>query len=146
MAQKDNSEVIKSLLRTVLAISSRKTSQSVAATAMDALLQQLKTRYDFLKHVQIKDTRYSEDWDPVGVVSDINSVESAEIGKAIYSILRSMNRSLGKSAGHFFIREIQNSLDDEYTTIMRDMGVDLSLMQLEREVEEWEKRLTTKKG
>ncbi len=52
-----------------------------------------------------------------------------------------MNEMLGKDAGHFFIKEMSRSIGDEYYSTMGDMGVDLSLMQLEYEVSEMEKRL-----
>lgn len=144
MPELEKSDVIKNLLDTMIDISGRKTNRGHAITTMDSLIRQLKTRYGFLEHVQIKDTRFSEGEDVVSVMSDINSVESAEMGRAIYDIIRTMDRSLGRSAGHFFIKEIRSTLRDDYNSSIMKMGVDLGLLQLEREVEEWE-RLTTQK-
>ena len=138
------SDVIKNLLTTLIDISGRKTNKGHAITTMDMLIKQLETRYDFLKNVEIKDTRYIEDGDPVSVMSDINSVIPSEMGKAVHEIITIMNRSLGKNAGIFFIKELQSNLNEEHEASIKNMGVDLSLMQLEREIEEWEK-LTTKK-
>ncbi len=53
-----------------------------------------------------------------------------------------MNESLGKDAGHFFIKEISRNIGDDYQSTIRNMGVDLSLMQLEHEITEMEKRMT----
>jgi len=145
MPELEKSDIIKNLLSTVIDISGRKTNKGYAISTMDSLIKKLKTRFEFLKHVQIKDTRFSEDEDPVSVVSDINAIESSEVGKAINEIITTMDRSLGKNAGHFFIKEIQNTLSDEYNSSIKDMGVDLGLLQLEREVEEWEKMTTQKK-
>ena len=145
MPELEKSDIIKNLLSTVIDISGRKTNKGYAISTMDSLIKKLKTRFEFLKHVQIKDTRFSEDEDSVSVVSDINAIESSEVGKAINEIITTMDRSLGKSAGHFFIREIQSTLSDEYNSSIKDMGVDLGLLQLEREVEEWEKMTTQKK-
>ena len=97
------------------------------------------------KHVEIKDTRFMEDVSSVRVLPDIDSVDANEMGKALYAIIRSMHSSLGSDAGHFFIKEIQSSLGEVYVSSMKDMGVDLGLMQLEREVEEWAKIITKKK-
>jgi hypothetical protein len=145
MPELEKSDIIKNLLSTVIDISGRKTNKGYAISTMDSLIKKLKTRFEFLKHVQIKDTRFSEDEDSVSVVSDINAIESSEVGKAINEIITTMDRSLGKNAGHFFIKEIQNTLSDEYNSSIKDMGVDLGLLQLEREVEEWEKMTTQKK-
>jgi len=144
MSELETSDVIKNLLTTLINISGRKTNKGHAITTMNVLIKQLEIRYDFLKNVEIKDTRYVEDEDPVSVMSDINAVVPSEMGKAVHSIITNMNISLGKNAGHFFIKEIQNNLRDDYKSFIRDMGVDLGLMQLEREIEDWEK-LTTKK-
>jgi len=94
-----------------------------------------------LRHIEIKDTRFSEEDTNIDVTPDIDSVPPAEIGKAISAIITTMNQSLGKNAGHFFIKEIQNSLGDEYYSTIKDMGVDLGLMQLEHEIIEWEKTI-----
>lgn len=145
MPELEKSDVIKNLLTTMLDISGRKTNKGHAISTMDSLVRQLETRFDFLKHVQIKDTRYSEGEAAVSIMSDINTVELAEMGKAIHDIITTMNRSLGKDAGHFFIKEIQSTLSDDYNSLIRDMGVDLGLLQLEREIEEWEKMITRKK-
>jgi len=112
---------------------------------MESLLKKLEPRYEFLKHVQINDTRYSEDDDSVNIESELNNVESEDMGKAINEIITTMDRTLGKSAGHFFIKEIRTTIKEEHRTMMMDMGVDLGLLQLEREVEDWEK-ITTKKN
>jgi len=145
MAELKRSDVVKNVLTTLLDISSRKTNKGHAITTLDSLIKQLEDRYDFLKHVQIKDTRFIEGEDPVSVVSDINTAKPIEMGKAIHEIITTMHTSLGKNAGHYFIKEIQSSLGDDYAHSIRDMGVDLGLMQLEREVKEWEKITTQKK-
>ena len=145
MPELEKSDVIKNLLATMIDISGRKTNRGHAITTMDSLIKQLKTRYEFLRHIQIKDTRFSEGEDAVSVMSDINSVEATEMGRAIHDIITTMDRSLGRSAGHFFIKELRTTLKDDYNSSIMEMGVDLGLLQLEHEVEEWEKMTTQKK-
>ena len=145
MTQIPNSDVVKEIIQKLISISSRKTTQGSALSNMNSLLKQLETKYSFLKNIQIKDIQYSEDPNPVSVMGEINTIQSIEIGRAIQALIRLTNKSLGKNAGYFFIKEIQKSLNDEYTFTMQSMGVDLGLMQLENEVERFEKQLTTKK-
>ena len=145
MPELEKSAIVENLLNILINISGRKTDRGHAIITMDAVMKKLEDKYDFLKHVQIKDTRYIEDVDTVSVMSDINVVDSSEMGRALQDIITTMDNSLGKDAGHFFIKELRTSLDDDYKTSMDDMGVDLSLMQLEREVKELEKSITRKK-
>ena len=137
----ENSEVIKEVLTKMINISGRKTNKGHAVYIMDSSLKKLLNKYDFLKHVEIKDTRFLEDVDPVSVMTDLDSVPQIEVGKAINEIITTMNESLGKDAGYFFIKELSRNIKDDYQTPIKNMGVDLSLMQLEREVKELEKRM-----
>jgi len=133
----EKSDIMKSVLKTLISISRRKTED---------LMKRLEPQYGFLKHVQINDDFYTEgSGDVISVMSDINTVSPTELGKALHSIIDSMNRSLGANAGHFFIKEIRNNLSDEDLSIMRDMGVDLSLMQLESEIIRLEREIAERK-
>lgn len=141
MPEVENSDVIRHVLQTLINISSRKTNAGHTIYVMDSLMKKLGKKYDFLKHVEIIDTRYTEMYDPVTVMTDVDFVKSHEIGEAIYDIIMTMNKDLGKDAGHFFIKEVRNNIEDLYHSTIEGMGVDLSLMQLEYEVDEMEKRL-----
>ena len=140
------SEIMKNVLRTLVSISSRKTDLPYTIITMGDLIRRLETQYRFLKHIQINDDFYNEQsGDMISVMSDINTIPPNELGKALHSIIDSMNRSLGENAGHFFIKEIRNTLSDEYLTVMRDMGVDLGLMQLESEINRLEREIIERK-
>ena len=134
---------MKNVLKTLIAISSRKTDLPYTILTLEELIKRLETRYDFLKNIQINDDVYNEEMtEVISVMSDINAVPSPELGKALHAIIQSVNNSLGENAGHFFIKEIRNRLSDEYLTVMReDMGVDLGLMQLESEITRLERNL-----
>jgi len=141
MPQLENSEVVKCMLTILINISGRKTTAGHAVSTMDTLIKRLAEKYDFLKHVEINDTRFSEIGDLVTVMSNINTVESNEMGEALHAIIRTMNESLGKDAGYFFIKELQSSLEDEFHSAIEEMGVNLSFMQLEQEIDKLEKKL-----
>lgn len=141
MSQIENSEVIRKVLDKLIEISSRKTTGGYAISVMNSLIKKLEERYDFLRHIEIKDTRFSEDDNSITVMSDVDSVSPTEVGKAVHAIIFTMNRTLGKDAGHFFIRELLHNIGGEYHSTIKDMGVDLNLMQLEHEIDELEKRL-----
>ena len=140
----ENSKILRQVLEELIDISSRKTTEAHAVTVMGSLVDRLKKRYDFLKHVEVKDTRFLEDVDSVSIMTDVDTVSPTEVGKAIYSLIYLMNKSLGKDAGHFFIKELSRNIGDDFNNIIKDMGVDLSLMQLESQVTRMERGLLNK--
>jgi len=137
----DNSDVMRKVLSTLMNISGRKTTQGHAVYVMDSLIKKLQGTYDFLNNVEVSDTRFLEDGAFITVMSNIDSISSSEVGKAIHSIIVTMNEMLGDDAGHFFIKELSRSIGDEYYSAIGEMGVDLSLMQLKHEVSQMEKKL-----
>jgi hypothetical protein len=146
MPSPERSDLMKSILKTLISISSRKTDLPYAVMTIEDLIKRLETKFTFLKNIQIHDDVYSETTgDVISVMSDINKVPPTELGKALHSIIDSMNRSLGENAGHFFIKEIRNTLNDDYLKLMRDMGVDLGLMQLESEITRLEREIAERK-
>ena len=141
MVEFENSEIIKHVLDKLINITSRKTDTGQAVSIIFKSIKEHKNKYDFLKNIEIKDTQFIELEEPIAVMSDINKVRSDEIGKALYDIIKSINSNLGRNAGYFLIKELKNSINDEYNTTIMDMGLDLSLMQLEFEINEMTKKL-----
>jgi hypothetical protein len=137
----DNSIVFKHVLDALIDISSRKTTKGHAVSTMNKVIKQLEDKYDFLKHVEVNDTRFIEQDEPISVMRDLNNIKSNKLGDALYDIIRTMNIALGKDAGYFFIKELKNNLQDNYSTSFEDMGLDLSLMQLEHEIKELTKKI-----
>lgn len=137
----DNKDVMKRVLTSLIDISSRKTTESRAITVMGSVMDHVSKQYDFLKHVEVKDTQFLEDMDSVSVMADLNKISPTELGRALYAIIYTMNETLGKDAGYFFIKELSRDLGEDYHAIIKDMGVDLSLLQLETEVSRLERGL-----
>ena len=141
MPQIENSEVVKHILQKIIDISTRKTTEGHAVSTMNGLIKKLEEKYNFLRHIEIKDARFLEIAEPITVMSDINVVKSNNVGEALYDIITTMNNTLGKEAGHFFIKELRDNIEEDYYSTIEEMGLDLSVMQLEYEVNELEKKL-----
>jgi uncharacterized protein YajQ (UPF0234 family) len=137
----ENSEVVRHILQTLIDISSRKINKVEAISTVYESIKKLQSKYDFLKHIEIKDTRFTETEDPVSVMSDINSVKLDSVGKALYDIIKTINTDLGKGAGYFFIKELKNNIEENYYSTIEEMGLDFGVMQLEFEVSEMTKKL-----
>lgn len=141
MHTSDNSMVFKHVLDALIYISSRKTTLDHAVSTMNNIIKQLENKYDFLKHVEVNDTRFIEQDESISVMRDLNDIKSNKLGDALYDIIRTMKIALGKDAGYFFIKELKNNLQDSYSTSFEDMGLDLGLMQLEYEIKELTKNI-----
>ena len=141
MPQLENSLVVRHVLHKLIDISSRKTTEGHAVSTIQDLIRNLEKKYNFLKNVKITDTRFVELSEPVTVMSDINRIKMIEVGKALSDIIKTMNISLGDEAGHFFIKELKNSISEEFSLTIEQMGLNLGLMQLEFEVNKMAKEL-----
>lgn len=139
MVEADNVNIMKNVVTVLISISGRKTDHGHAMMTMDALIKQLETQFNFLKNVHIRKKLYSESGELVSVMSYINVVKAAEMGKAIHALILTLHDSLGDSAGHFFIKEIKQTLGDEYVSRMKEIGVDFTLLQLDDEFTQMKK-------
>ncbi len=150
MSDIQNSDLIKQTIKTLLVITSRRASESVSILLIDTILKTLIGRYNFLKNVKIKSTvGYGEiTADAVTVDSDINSVDPFVVGKVIETIIRVICIDLREKAGLFFIKEFKNRVGGNYVSTLREIGVDLDLIQLERDYSrtQQQRRKTYKAG
>jgi hypothetical protein len=69
----ENSEVMRTVLTTLLKISNRKDTDINVISTMGSLVKKLEGKYDFLKHIEIKDTRFLGAHDSITVMSDVNN-------------------------------------------------------------------------
>jgi len=145
MADVNNSDIVRNVLKTLINISGRKTTRGHAINTIDVIMKNLKTKYSFLKNIKINDDRFIEDKEVVSIMSDIDKIDSSNMGKALNDIITTTYSSLGNKAGHFFIKELQRNIGGDYNSIMKEMGVDLGLMQLEKEINDISKTITHKK-
>jgi len=131
MPQLDNKEIIECILKSTISVISRRTSDAYAYTVIDNSLKKLIKKYNFFHLVKIKQAEYLEIFDVINIDSDINKIDKDLIGIAIKDLMQNIIRNMGKSAGYYFIREIKEALSFEYEKIIKEIGVDLDLLQFE---------------
>lgn len=137
----ENNKLIKEVLNTIISISGRKTTQSHAVYILESTLKNLKERYRFLDNINVQDTTYLEDGEPISIMGEVNEIKTKEIGPAVKDLITTLNRSLGDDAGHFFLKELSHKLNDESVDALKNMGVDLDLMHLEQQITKMEKNI-----
>jgi len=130
-----NSKIIKRTLMSLINVASSKTSDDYAWTSVKKLLFELKPKYSFLKHIKIDEIKViNYSIDDIVVDSKFNSIDANMLGMAIQDIVDLLKKYLGKKAGYFFIQEFKSVLGDKYYTIIKNMGVDLRLVELQNEL------------
>jgi hypothetical protein len=123
-------DVTRQFLQTVIRIIGRKTSEEYAAVTIRNLLMTLQLKYPFVRDMEIRDTRFLELESSVTVRDSLKNINPKEIGRALTDLLKSIMKSLGKTAGYFFIREIREKIGVDYDDVLvKTMDVDLTLLQ-----------------
>jgi len=140
----ENSVVMKHTLASLVHVASTKTSEEYARSSVKNLLKELEENYGFLRHIEIKDVKYLENtYDAITVMSNIDHIEPLKVGRAIQNLVDVLKRHLGKRAGYFFMKEFQDDLGEDYRSIIKSMGVDLRLADLQDELGGWDSKQYT---
>lgn len=139
MPQIENKDILGCILRSTIYVIGRRTSEAYANIFISNAIKELSEKYSFLRFIEIKGTQYTEVIEIVTINSDVNYIESKEIGKATFDFMVKITKSMGKNAGYYFIREIKETLPFDYEIAIKQIGVDLDLLQLQFVTETKEK-------
>jgi hypothetical protein len=131
MPQLDNDKIMGCILRSIISVISRRTSEAYATTMVKKTLKELTKKHSFLCYVEIQDTQYTEFFDVVNIQPEINHIEAGEIGKAGKEFIEKITWSMGKNAGYYFLREVKEDLPYDYEQTLKELDIDLDLLQLE---------------
>ena len=132
--QKNNSEVVKQVLNTLINTTRRKRGEGCAVSTMSSLLKELEAEYGFLQYVEIRDIRFLEGEERVTVMPNINAILPTEVGKALQIIISKLSLSLEDKDGYLLIKEFQHRVRSEYASIIEAIGIDTELLLLEHKL------------
>jgi len=129
------SDILKHTLYSLICVARTKTTDDYAWSTLKKLINELTNNYEFLKFIQIGELNdLQNNIDDINIISTMNKTEFKEVGRAIQDLIDLYKKYLGKKAGYFFIREFKNDLGEKYHSIIKNMGVDLRLIELQNEV------------
>jgi len=135
---------MKHTLASLVHVASTKTSEEYARSSVKNLLKELEENYGFLRYIEIKDVKYLEDtYDAITVMSNIDRIDPLAVGRAIQNLVDVLKKHLGKRARYFFMKEFQDDLGEDYRSIIKSMGVDLRLADLQDELGGWDSKQYT---
>jgi len=132
MGNLKNSDVLGAILKSLYAVTGRRTTQSFAATVIGSIIKTLEQRYDFLKYVRIDESGQLTADDVIFIAPEIDSVEPGRVGKAIEAIIRIVYMDLIGKAGLFFITELKKNAGEEIILELKNFDVDLADIQVEQ--------------
>jgi len=125
---KDTTEII---LKSIIGVISRRTSEKYANVIISNVVKDLQLKYDFLKFIKISGSEYSELLENLKIENEINYIDSKEVGLALKELIEKVTHSMGQSAEFFFIKEVKDGLPFGIDDLLRNLGVDLNMMQLD---------------
>lgn len=131
MPEIENKELLGRLLKSTIGVISRRTSEPYANMVIGNAVKKLRMKYLFLNYVKIIVGEYNEIFDVVEIDDEINQVSTEDIGKASVDFMQIIIRDMGKDAGYYFIREIKEDLPYDYEKSIKEVGLDLNLLQLD---------------
>jgi len=127
-----NSVLLESVLKALYTVASRRTSVRSAGEAIGSSIKTLENKYDFLKFVDANTKDISQGGFAINVSSEVNHIDSSQVGKAIESLIRVVYNDIGTEAGLYFISELKEHTGDEISKMISTMNVDLDQVQLEQ--------------
>lgn len=131
MPQLENDKILGCILKSIIGVISRRTSETYATFMIGNILKELSEKHSFLRYVEIQKNQYAEIFDVVNVQPEINHIDTVEIGKVSKEFIEKISYILGKNAGYYFLREIKEDLPYDFEEILKDLGLDLDVLQLE---------------
>jgi len=130
MSKLQNSDLLRSIIRAIYITASRRTAPTFAIAVIGAITKTLEQKFDFLKNIIFNGEAGSEDF--VIVDDRVNSIEPFIIAKAIENIVQVVYLDLREKAGFFFIKELMRNAGDNVISSLKDIGVDLELIQIQQ--------------
>ena len=110
MPELKNSEIISFSIQTLIRIIGKRTSNNYAYSTVENTINQLLTKYDFLRFIQLENTFYSETKSGLTIDPEINHVEKKNLVNCVKEIIDLSTKAIGENADYFFIREIRDNL------------------------------------
>jgi hypothetical protein len=126
----DTADITRQFLQAVIRIIGRKTSEEYAAVTIRNMIKKLQPTYPFFQYVKIRDTRFLELESSVSTQEELNNANPKDVGSALKDLMKIIMKSMGKTAGYFFIREVREKIGTDYDIrLVKTMDVDLTFLQ-----------------
>ena len=129
-----NEAIFREIIKTLISVLSKASTQRYAVFAMNTLLKKLYTKYEFLKYVVINTSNNDEDYYEINIMNNLDEVNNSETRRAIQKLLEEIINSFGDELGNHFIADFRNSLEKDCLNKIENLGVNLHMLELKQEL------------
>ena len=146
MIEENNTDIMNKVMNSFFKVIGKRTTPAHAWLTLKILIGKLTYNYNFLNSIyvtEINEIKEMEYYDTdiqniINIESDvIDNVNRKMIGKAIQSLSDELVKYLGKKAGYHLLCEFRYDIGNEYFSIIKSMGVDFHLEELQNDLYEW---------
>ena len=123
--------LIRKTLEVLIAIIGEKTSISYAVVTLGKIITELQEKHDVLRLMIIDKTRFNEGIQAFDIRSEVNTVESYRLGKALKDVIKKTQDNL-EDKTHPFVEDFKNRIGQEYLSEIEKIGVNLHLLELRK--------------
>lgn len=131
MEQQLDHSGVKAILNVLREKIARRTSEDEASSMLSQFIEELTPKYDFLKHVSMNKSVYSET-ETIWVSHELNQVSEKEVFSALHDLVQKSIREMKEKADFFFIREFQEAFKD-IQLVRKTETDDLPLNEMQHE-------------
>jgi hypothetical protein len=117
----------------------KKISEEEAIEVIINSINNLKAKYTFLNQIEITDKPDADGFYNIQVLQAINTIDSANIGKAIQNLIEELGKSSEWDDKEEYIEEFRKELDNEYLSQLKILKINLdniptTLLKLKQEI------------
>jgi len=119
----EKSDVMRRLLKAIIDVLEKQTSKTFAIGFVAQHLESLSQQYPFLEKISINDIRYTLGAEEVVVPFEIDNIDPQDLGRAILSLLHSVEKALIDHGRNSLVSDLKMHLTHEYLAKLEEMGV-----------------------
>ena len=124
--------IVKHMIKALIDVLGDISSPSYAILMIDGAIRKMEENYEPLKYIKINSTNYSDGYDAVSILPEIETVRTSELGKSLQKMIEKLISTLGEEAGEHFLDKFKNHLGKAYLLRIEEMGVNLHVVELKQ--------------
>jgi hypothetical protein len=130
----DYNALFNHIIKVIIEIISRTSSENNAITVVNSVLRTLDTKFEFIKNIQVEAAKDQGEESHVVIGSNLDTISETDARRSIQNFLEGITEAGGEKINQGFIQEFKDSLDKKYFVKLEEMGVNLHMIELHKEM------------
>jgi hypothetical protein len=128
------SAILKQVIKALIDILGKTNTENNAIFTVNSLLRKIDSTYEFLKYVKVDSATGQGELYHITLTDNIDSINETDARRAIQQLLEITMESLEEKVRKEFIQQFKNSLEKKYLLKIQEMGVNLHMIELRRQM------------